>query len=117
MKVYSLPAELKFEPDYLSFDVAAEAARELEHRKAVEAWLRKNGYKGKRTGETLRVPHADSYAQYMFGQGSKCILIHLPYGDGWNSPHVARMTRDDVIEQLDYSAMLDRMFADKRRDA
>ncbi len=101
MKVYSCPDEVQFpEPDFTSYDLAKEQAREQAHSEALKAWLIEQGYTGPYTGEILLEPHADGYAQYMMADGRSSCLIHLPYGDAWNSPNVTHLPKKEVIARI-----------------
>ena len=110
MKVYACPKELPFEPDYRNYDFKKVAAQEETHRKALAEWLRKQGYTGKHTGKVLSVPFADGRANYMLADGSKSCLIHLPYGDAWNSPDVQFLPKKEVLRRIAARESLNSLF-------
>jgi hypothetical protein len=112
MKLYSTPIPFA-DPDYTNYDSLAEQAREDAHRLAVEVWLQQNGWSGPRTGEILREPMGDGYAQYMYGDapGSKACLIHLPYGDAWHSQNVEFLPKKEVLARLDAEKRLRKLFS------
>lgn len=102
MKVYSCPAECPApEPDYANYDFAREEAREQEHMAQLKDWLTKAGYTGKHTGGILRLGAGDGYAQYMLAEGNPTCLIHLPYGDAWQSELASRLTKKEVIARIE----------------
>ena len=103
MKVYGCPDECAWsDPDYANYDFDKERKREEEHAAKLKAWLIEQGYSGQYTGEIFQEPHADGYAQYMMGdKAGKSILIHLPYGDGWDSRNVEFLPRAEVIRRIE----------------
>lgn len=112
MKVYSCPNEIAFaDPDYANYDHDAETAREAAHQETVKAWLMANGYAGPRTGEVLREAMGDGYALYMYGDGPKPCLIHLPYGDAYLSPNVPHLPKKEILRRLDGQAKLATLFS------
>lgn len=117
MKVYGLPEELEAtlpKVDYANFDHDKMAADEDAHKADIKSWLIANGYDGEHTGREFRTPQADGYARYMFGdrKGSP-ILLHLPYGDGWNSRDVEFLPKREVVKRMDQQDAMVSMFARK----
>ncbi len=102
MKVANLPQELPAPvPDYSNFDYKKEQLREEEHQKALAIHIRKMGYTGKNTGRIARFPMADGYALYMFADaGAKSVLVHLPYGDGYDYPDVRYIPKTEVLRRM-----------------
>jgi prepilin-type processing-associated H-X9-DG protein len=112
MKVVNPPDEVAYaEPDYANYDSAAEQAREKAHQDSLKAWLSANGWPGERTGQILREPHADGYANYMYADGPKPVLVHLPYGDAWDSPNVAHLPKKEVLARLDRQVAMAALFS------
>lgn len=109
MKVYGSPV-VPPKVDYLNYDRDKETKRENEHREAVKKWLLDNGYKGKRTGETVRFGVADGYAEYMLGEGRKSVLIHLPYGDGYHYRDVRFLPKAEIIRRIEADKNLTALF-------
>ena len=115
MKVYACPEHIKApEIDFRNYSLEKEIAAENAHKAELTAWLKANGYKGKHTGKVLRIPHADGYAQYMVADGPKSFLVHLPYGDAWDSPHASYMPKKTVLENIAREEAMNRLFAAKR---
>lgn len=111
MKVYALPKGLEApEPDYKNYDREKEFAAEDAHRARVRAWLKANGYTGKNSGRIYREGVADGHAEYMFAEGSKSFLFHLPYGDGYQSRTVGGMTKASVLKLMGANDRLDNYF-------
>ena len=116
MKVCASP--IPFEPDYSNYDFERVRAQEDEHRTALKARLVEMGYKGPHTGEILRVPFADGAAQYMFADAKRqSCLIHLPYGDAWNSPDVRFLPKTEVLRRIAAERKLAAFFASKKSAA
>lgn len=114
MKVYNLPVEVPFpDPDYQNYDWDAEQRREAEHRAALSAWLRANGWTGKNTGRTVRFGVADGYALYMLaeGPGRKSCLIHLPYGDAYQYRDVEFLPKAEILRRLDQQDTIAKLFS------
>lgn len=101
MKVYACPEECPApEPDYKNYDFAKEQKRQEEHSAKLKQWLIDAGYSGSHTGDIFAMPMGDGYAQYMIGdKGRSGILIHLPYGDAWDSPNAQYIPYKEVIRR------------------
>lgn len=113
MKVYSVPDEVAFaDPDYANYDSVKEQQREAEHQEKLKQFLIRMGYNGPLTGKIARFGHADGYACYMFMDGGRnCGLVHLPYGDAWDSPLARYMPKRDVVKLLDRDERLKEIFS------
>jgi len=123
MKVYSVPADVAYEPSFSFSDgdyFKKIMQYEEEHRETLKQWLIDAGYTGKETGSELRIPMADGYAVYMFadargsGTGLKSILIHLPYGDAWHSRDVEFLPQKEVLKRIASAKALRDIFAAQR---
>ena len=101
MKVYGVPAELPApQPDYKNYDYEAETAREEEHKAALKEWLVAQGYTGPHTGGIVSFSVGDGAALYMLGdagKGTRSALIHLPYGDSYQYPHVEYLPKAEIV--------------------
>jgi hypothetical protein len=103
MKVYGLPKELEATipvNDYANESYDEWMENEAKHKKTIKAWLLTHGYKGKHTGKLLQMPIADGYAEYMLADGSPSMLLHLPYGDAWESPDVQFLPKKEVLRRI-----------------
>jgi len=100
MKVYACPIPAPT-PDYANYDRDKENAAIEAHKLRLTSWLKANGYTGKRTGEIVRFPVADGYAEYMLGDGRKSILVHLPYYDGYQYVDVRFLPKAEIIRRID----------------
>lgn len=91
--IYASPVEA---PEFSEYDgkdgrFSLDRMREVDARYygQVQAWLKSHGYKHRLAGKLIRLPWADSHAEYMIANGTT--LIHMPLGDAWNVPvHMVR---------------------------
>jgi hypothetical protein len=101
MKVYSCPKQVPApEPDYRNFDMKKEQALQDKHQEDLKNWLKANGFAGKHTGEIVRFGVADGYAEYMFMDGPKSGLVHLPYGDGYQYRDVSFLPKTEILKRI-----------------
>ena len=102
MRIYACPDDCAFaEPNYTNYDSGAEQKRQDEHSAKLKAWLIEQGFTGKNTGEIFSEPHADGYANYMVAEGFRAFsLIHLPYGDAWDSRNVKFLTKAEILKRI-----------------
>jgi len=102
MKVYTCPKEVPAPtPDYSNYDSAKVLADENLHQARLVKWLKKGGYTGKYTGEIYSVGVADGHANYMVADGPKSCLIHLPYGDAYDSRDVEFIPKKEIIRRIE----------------
>ena len=100
--MYSLP---KFLPaptvDYENYDHEKVEADEQEHKKALQQYLKQANFNGSLTGEIVRFPVADGYAEYMVADAGKVWgLIHLPYGDAYEFPYIHKISKTEIKKQI-----------------
>lgn len=111
MKIYSCPDQVPApKPDYSHYDHAKEQAAEEAHMADLKRWLILAGYTGKHTGKIYRDGVADGYALYMLADGSKACLIHLPYGDGYQSRDAQFLPKAEIVRRIEADARLSAMF-------
>jgi hypothetical protein len=102
MKIYSCPDQVPAPtPDYRNYDRAKEDAAEKKHMADLKAFLKKAGYTGKYTGEIYKDGVADGYALYMVMDGPKSGLVHLPYGDGYESRDAGFLPKKEIIARIE----------------
>ena len=113
MKVYTCPKELPAPKiDFTAkYDRAKEDAAEKKHMADLKAWLTSRGYTGKYTGEIYRVGVADGYAQYMVADGPKSCLIHLPYGDAYDSRDIEFIPKTEIFRRIRAHKAFDKAWA------
>ncbi len=115
MKIYSLPPQVPApEPDYANYDSAKEMQRERDHTAVLAAWLKANGFPGKMTGEIYSEGVADGSALYMVADGRQFALVHLPYGDAYQSRNVAFLTKKEIIRRLEATKAFNKAFANAK---
>lgn len=116
MKIYACPKECPAPtPDYSNYDHNKEIAAENKHMADLKAWLVRQGFTGKYTGEIYKDGVADGYALYMLADGPKSFLIHLPYGDAYQSRDAAFLPKKEIVRRIDADKRLNTLF--KRRVA
>ncbi len=121
VKVYKLPTEVPApEVDYMNYDREKEDAAETAHKAALKKFYYDQGFTGKNTGRIYSEGVADGAALYMLfeaGRGSnfkeKFFLIHLPYGDGYQSRNISFLTKGEIIRRLDASDSFNKLFSNK----
>jgi hypothetical protein len=102
MKIFTCPKEVPAPvPDYENYDSNKQMAAEEKHEADLKAWLKKHGYPGKYTGEIYSVGVADGSANYMVADGRTFCLIHLPYGDAYQSRDVAFLPKKEIIRRIE----------------
>lgn len=102
MKVYALPEEVPApQLDYLKLSLKEIGDAQKEHSAKLKEHLIGLGYTGANTGRILYISHADGAAAYMYAEvkGGSC-LIHLPYGDGWDSPWSRSITQKEALARI-----------------
>lgn len=116
MKIYTCPVEVPApEPDYSNYDNKKQAAAEDKHMTDLKAWLKKHGYPGKYTGEIYSEGVADGSALYMVADGRSFCLIHLPYGDAYQSRDVGFLPKKEIIRRIESNKKLEALW--KQRTA
>ncbi len=114
MKIFTCPKEVPApKADYENYDGCKELAKEEKHMADLKAWLKKVGYTGKHTGEILKEPVADGYALYMVADGPKFCLIHLPYGDAYQSRDAAFLPKKEILRRIEVEKKFRALFAKK----
>jgi len=114
MKIYSCPKEVPPpQVDYSNYDHAKVAAAEEKHLSDLKAWLRKAGFTGKNTGKIYSEGVADGSADYMIADGRTFFLVHLPYGDGYQSRNVQFLPKKEIIRRCYAREQFDALFTKK----
>lgn len=112
MKVYRCPDEVPApEVDYSNYDHQKVLRDEEKHQLDLTNWLKSNGYNGPRTGEIYREQIHDGFALYMVGDGRRACLIHLPYGDAYQSRDIHFVPKAEVYRRIDAAKKWQAMFA------
>jgi hypothetical protein len=114
MKIFTLPKDVPApKPDYSNYNHEKEQAAEEKHMADLKAWLIKAGYTGKYTGEIYSEGVADGSALYMVADGPKSCLIHLPYGDAYQSRDVGFLPKKEIIRRIEADKKFNAWFAKK----
>lgn len=116
MKVYSTPVPApEFEESMVDGRYSHEKDDEVTERyiAQVKTWLTDHGYHHKLTGEVVRFPIADGYAQYMVANATT--LIWLPLGDAWQIPdaHARGLRISDIKAEIDRARKFRELFSAK----
>jgi hypothetical protein len=112
MKIFTCPKEVPAPAvDYSNYNHAKVAADEEKHMADLKAFLKKAGYTGKHTGEILKEPVADGYALYMVADGRPFALVHLPYGDAYQSRDAAFLPKKEILRRIEADKRFRALFA------
>lgn len=113
-KVYSAPDSIKV-PSY-----QWEKGREFNEQQTqayfgqLRDFLQKRNPKGGPVvGKTIQFPVADGYAVYMVAGLSPVELVHIPIGDAWEFQYANRLTKKDVLAEIQRREKLDELFSKK----
>jgi len=71
------------------------------------------GWVGEHTGETIRFPVADGYAEYMVFNLNPVMLVHLPLGDAWEFEYVHLLNKTEVLKNIKQQKALAEIFGKK----
>ena len=106
--IYAAPEEFQ-QPklDFLNF--AKYQKEEEEYLEKLQAYCKENS-DSKYAGEIVRIPHADSSANYMVASLRPLELIHIPTGDAWDSPLAELLTAKKVKEMIDGEKKMAKLF-------
>ena len=111
-EIYNAPKEIKT-PDYNFSNYTHENAEKEENRylDEIRDWLKVNGFKGKNVGEVIKIPTADSSADYMVASlKGGVMLIHLEMGDCWDSEFASLLTAKKVNEMIARDKAMKKLF-------
>ena len=109
-KIFKAPSEVKL-PNYDWNNTKIWEQQEIDYKKALVAHIKGMGYKGKNVGECIRIPHADSYAEYMVLSMRPLRLIHLELGDAWSAPMADLLTAQRVNQMIDADKAMAKIFS------
>ena len=114
--IYSVPKNVKLpKMDFSNFDRAKWLKDEEDFKKALRKDIKSKGYTGKNSGEIIKFPVADGYAEYMVLQMRPLGLIHLPLGDAYQFQYAHLMTAKEVNDQIEGQKRMDKFFAENRK--
>ena len=116
--IYATPSWIKAPnfPDFLGdegFNNKAYLEAEEKYVQEVRDFC-KERYNGKYTGELVRFPVADSYAEYMIASLRPLEIVHLETGDAYNYQHINRLKAKDFTDNVDARKRLDAIFTKKK---
>jgi hypothetical protein len=112
MKIYDCPTQVPPPKiDYSkNFDYDKCQADEKAHELRLKEWIKANGYPGKYSGEIYSEQIADGYAQYMVCDGRSFSLVHLPYGDGYQSRDIQFLPKKEIIRRIEAEKKFNEIF-------
>ena len=97
LTVYAPPEELE-PPEFQPWDTYGDRIKAYSEQ--LKAWIMENGSSEYR-GKQARFGVGDGYAAYYVFSLSPLELIHDPAYDGYHYPHIERLTRKDITDQID----------------
>ena len=112
-KIFSAPEEVAL-PETTFQNVSEWQKLDNKYIADLKQHLHELGYNEKNTGEVIRFPAADGYAQYMVISMKPLMLIHLELGDAWCYQYANRLTAKDVQAKIDQQKAIDKLFSDKK---
>lgn len=121
MQCFAPPANVP-PPEYDYSDPNPDSFHKIDkaYTADLKAALIANGDTGPLTGEIVRFPIADGYAQYMVfdapGRRPAFGLIHMPLGDAYQIPeaHLRGLRKQDIQNEISRSKRLQALFAKGR---
>lgn len=116
MKIYTLPDEVPAPVvDYSNYNHKKAQKDEENHQAELKQYLIGLGYDKPLTGEILQEPMADGYALYMVMDGGRNWgLIHLPYGDAYDSPNVQFLPKAEVKRRIQARKNINKLFSQQK---
>ncbi len=113
MKIYELPKEVPSPTvDWSNYDIEQTIADEKQHMADLKKYIIDLGYDKPLSGEILKEQIADGYALYMVMDGGRDWgLIHLPYGDAYDSPNVQYLPKAEVKKRIMARKKFESMFS------
>jgi hypothetical protein len=110
-EIYKAPSSID-KPNYDFANYTHENAEKEETRYLgnIKSWLHANGFKGKNVGEIIRIPTADSSADYMVASLKPVKLIHLEMGDEWTSQFAELLTAKKINEMIEADKRMAELF-------
>jgi|FLOH01.1.fsa_nt_gi hypothetical protein len=109
-KIYSAPEEIKQPSIDFTQSMSEWEKQDQEYLDKLKGWLKENNFKGKNAGEVIRLPWADSYAQYMVMSMHPLQLFHIPLGDAWDHPDADLLTAKRVQQKIDADKAMQKLF-------
>jgi hypothetical protein len=104
-KIYSVPKEVNV-PSF-NWDNIPQYEKDCDKFKEdLKTFLNKNGYNEKCTGTIIKFPFADGHAEYMVMSLKPVQLIHIPLWDAWEYPHIERLTKKDIEDNINQQIAL-----------
>lgn len=98
--IYSAPKEIAL-PTYDWSKARDWEVKDKEYKEKLKAHINGMGFTEKEAGECIRIPTADSYAEYMvLGLKGGVKLIHLELGDAWQNEMAELLTAKKVKEMI-----------------
>ena len=66
-------------------------------------------------GKIIKFPIADGYALYMVAslKRNPIELIHIEIGDAWNFPYIERLTKKDILAEIQRQEAIGKLFGKK----
>lgn len=103
--IYASPEHIKYE-----FNPKTWKEDEKKYKKELRAFCKENS-SSSYAGEVVRIPHADSHAQYMVVSLKPAVMIHMPVMDAWDSPYANLMNGKSIKQHVDADKRLTELFS------
>lgn len=111
-KIYGPPKEIPVPKlNVAGFDFERYQKDEEEYTQKLRDYCQVNGGNEDSVGEIISFPVGDGYAQYMVFNTKPVVLIHMPLGDAWQFRYANRLTRKDVLAEVNRGRKIKELFS------
>ena len=116
-KIYSAPEGYEApKMDFTNFNAAAWKKADNDYIARLSEWCKGcNPNDPEYVGQIIKFPVADGNAIYMVASLKPVELIHLELGDAWHFRFANRLTKKDVIKEVDRLKAIKELFANKQK--
>lgn len=108
-KVFTPPKEIKV-PEFDWKDREKGEAAEAQFMKDLADYCKNRNPNEKYAGELIEFQVGDGYAQYMIASLKPVQLVHIPLGDSWEFRYVTKLSKTDIIKQIEAEKAFNKIF-------
>ena len=111
-KVFDVPESIKI-PEITFSNIKQYQEECDEFLKKLKSYLLDRIDSDDYTGEIIRFPVADGYAEYMIVKMSPPQVIHLPLWDGWHFEYIRSFSKTDIKKKIQQQKAINQLFSKK----